>query len=161
MGAPFATLRWTNPSFNAAVDDSGNTYCEIGNELLRDLRDVRIYGQPSYGGLARLLSTLAEIGKEGRPDSAVVDLEAAGIHWHFWIISTDLVGNASCSSNVVYIRGEQITGVTEGPADPIVRVAFFDVRGRLVKSPTVSGVYLKREWYKSGRIVTTKAVFLK
>ena len=160
QASPFATLRWTNPAFNAALDDSGNPYCDVGLDSLKDLAAVEIWGQPSYGGAALKVHEQGAIGHEGQPDSAVVDLQANWASWHFWIISRDMSNNRSCASNSILIQGSQVTGVPIGPVDEVSRTAYFDVRGRLVKQPQTSGIYWLRTWYKSGRVETKRIVVL-
>lgn len=160
QASPFVTLRWTNPAFNAALDDSGNPYCDVGPDSLKDLAAIEIWGQSSDGGPARKVYEQGAIGHEAQPDSAIVDLQSTWATWHFWIISRDMSSNRSCASNSILIRGSQVTGVPIGPVDEVLRTAYFDVRGRLVKKPQTSGIYWFRTWYKSGRVETKRVVVL-
>jgi len=140
--APFKTLRWTNPLFNAALDDSGRSYCADGPDTCKDLARIVIWGQSNAGGPARIVKDLFVQGRAGLVDSTQVDLVAPYLHWHFWAFAVDQGGHYSpCPSPVLYVAGSQVTGV-ELPSDLIVATPiWFDVRGRKVEAPRGSGVY--------------------
>lgn len=138
-------LRWTNPCFNAALDDSGRSYCEIGQDSLHNLGSYELWGQPSYGGGFRRLLERSVIGRECRPESVQVDLLYPWAGWHYYLLFWDLSGNpAPCASNVVYVPGSQVTGIDLPPASSllIAEPVWFDVHGRrLSMTPRGSGVY--------------------
>jgi len=140
---------WTNPQFHAAVDDSGNTYCEVAADTCRDLGSIEVWGQPSYGGVATILTTVPAMQREGLVDSVQVDRIWNWAGWHYWVIPVDMAGRRGCPSNVVFVPGSQVTGVPDEPIDPIVERRYFDVRGRKV-TPKAKGVYWLVEVRKSG-----------
>src|ERR1043165_7973114 len=106
---PWITLKWTNPQFNAALDDSGRSYCASGADTLRDLARIYIWGQPSYGGPPKIVKEVSAFGREGMIDSASVDREANWIHWHYWAYAADMSGNLSpCPSNNLYVAGSAV-----------------------------------------------------
>lgn len=138
--SPFVTLRWTNPRFQAAVDDSGNAYCEDSRDTLRTLHSIEIWGQPNYGGGFKKLVAVYVMGREGLVDTAQVDRVYNWAGWHYYVIPVGLNGiKAPCPSNMVYIPGSQVTGVDPSPLI-VAEAVWFDVRGRRVE-PKDSGVY--------------------
>lgn len=150
--------RWIDPSQGAdsvMVECSGD-----GGDTLRALQKTRLYRQSVSGGPWQMIAEKSAVGLEGRPDSFVTD-PGPGAHYHVRDINT---AGESCPSNVVYVPGSVVTGVTDEPqgaGDKIVSVLTFDVRGRLVRSPTAAGVYWTRTRWKSGRVETKRVAILK
>lgn len=164
------TLSWTNACSNSlqikvfdwdTLDSVLTMTCDSAGDTLRDLAAVRIYGWPTTpGGLARLLQTKNEAGRECLPDTTTVDTQ--GVGWHFWITSIDFKGNESCSSNRVYIG--PITGIPVGDLvvdDPPIDVKFFNIHGQLICCPSASGIYFTKTTYRSGRTSVKRMVMLK
>lgn len=138
------TLTWTNPTFNAAVDDSGWAYCEESADSLHDLHHVELWGQPAYGGPARHITDVNVWGHEGQTDTVVVDREYAWVSWHYWMFTVDMSGNRSpCPSNVAFSQGNAVTGV-DSVGVPIPASRWFDVQGRRVSGPGRNGVWFEQ-----------------
>lgn len=153
-----AWLLWTNPKYNAAVDDSGYVYCDIDvTSPLRDLATVRIYALSIKGGLARVIARRSVVGREGKDDSIFVN---TGFGAHLWMTAVDAAGNESCVLQRIYIGPITAVPVQEAPAERLTSYRFFDVRGRLVR-PVAAGVYFWERRYSTGRVETGKTVRVK
>jgi hypothetical protein len=160
-----AWLRWTNPKYNAALDDSGYVQCGIDQTSpLRDLATVRVYALPITGGPSRVIAGRSVAGREGLDDSIQVDVGAGA---HLWMTAVDASGNESCVVEQVYIG--PITAVpVEAPAERLTSHRIFDVRGRLVQSvrdrlvhPVAAGIYFWERRYSTGRVESGKMVRVK
>lgn len=158
---PFTTLKWTNPCFNSAVDDSGYSYCGDSPDSLHDLGWIEVWGQPSWGGGWRKLTEVSGLAKECVEDSVSVDRVYNWASWHYYLIPRDLVGNRNtCSPTIIFVQGSQVTGVDDESSADVSRIVFFDVQGRRTNA-YASGIYWKRIWYRDGRVVTKKVLVLK
>ena len=153
-----AWLRWTNPKYNATVDESGYAQCDIDlTSPLRNLATVRIYALSIKGGLARVIGSRSVVRREGMDDSILVDV---GLGAHLWMTAVDGAGNESCVLQQVYIGPITAVPVEQAPAERLTSYRFFDVRGRLVH-PVAAGVYFWERRYSSGRVETGKTVRVK
>lgn len=167
------TFAFTLPSFNAAVDDSGYPYCEVGTVPLNDLNEVQLWEWSAFPGeKPKIVATHGVMGREGQPDSFVVVRE----NWwgaHYWVTTKDYSGNLSCPSNRVY---KGTTTSVETPTDPEAledkEGRWFDVHGRKLQGkPTASGVYfyvprpgargIKYVYFKGQRFIPPKPTELR
>lgn len=136
-------FHFTLPAFNAATDDSGNAYCEVGATPLTDLNEVQLWEWPQYTGQApRIVDSHSAWGQEAQPDSFVIQRES---WWgaHYWVTTKDHGGNLSCPSNRVHVG--TVTSV-ETPTDSELLEGkegrWFNLQGRKLNGqPTSSGVY--------------------
>lgn len=131
-----------------------------GDQAIRQLTTARLYFIPVTGGGWRVVSEHSVSGREGRPDSFVVDSGPGG---HYYVTTTNPAGE-SCASPEVYVPGSVVTGVDpdrEPTWNPVTSVLTFDIQGRLVHGPSTSGIYFRRTTYKSGHMTTKKFVYLK
>ena len=146
--------KWVAPS---ADGDSVHVECS-GGQAIHQLATARLYFVPVTGGGWRLIAEHGVSGREGQPDSFVVDNGPGG---HYYVTATNPKGE-SCASPDIYVPGSVTTGVdpTVRPPSP-VRVQTFDVQGRLCRSLVRSGIYFERIRYKDGRVRTHKVVLLK
>lgn len=131
-----------------------------GGQAIPQLSTARLYFYPVTGGGWRLVSEHSAVGREGQPDSFVVDSGPGG---HYYVTATNPVGE-SCASSQVYIPGTVVTGVEPEPLpNPVVigPTLIYDIHGRPIRGPTASGIYFRRTTYRNGHVTTTKFVHLK
>lgn len=153
-----AWLRWTNPKYNAAVDDSGYVQCDIDlTKPLGDLATVRIYLLSIRGGVPHVIARRSVAGRAGMDDSIFVN---TGLGAHLWMTAVDAAGNESCVLEQVYVGPVTAVPVEEAQAERLTSYRIFDVRGRLVH-PVAAGVYFWERRYSSGRVETGKTVRVK
>lgn len=162
------TILFTLPESTAfALSDSSDVLCDRAGRPLHDLYTARLYRSLVTGGGYRLLQEHDARGREGQPDSFVVD---PGPGAHYYVIGTVLKPETEtevarilegCVSNVVYIPGT-VTGVeTQAAPDEVVERRTFDIHGRLVREIRVSGIYFEKAFYRSGRVQVKRKVYLK
>jgi hypothetical protein len=89
------TLSWNYPRFNAIAQGS----CTPSTvDSLKDLSRVQIWRQNSGQTDSTLVLDRAANGKEGQPDSTIVQ-QPEGTSF-YWAVLFDLIGNKSCRSNL-------------------------------------------------------------
>lgn len=149
-------LVYTVPNHNSAVVDS-NVVCAQLGELTADVDSVFLWAYPVVGGKWTVGQKKSIRHREGQQDTLWVDIINGA---HFYVQVSDTVGNVHCISNVVFLPGA-ITGVEDPPTvDYVVMRKLFDVQGRLVKAPKLNGWYYEKVWYKSGRVIVTKLLWV-
>jgi hypothetical protein len=129
-----------------------------GGQAIHQLTAARLYFNPITGGGWRAVQEHSAVGREGQPDSFVVDSGPGG---HYYITAINAIGE-SCASGSVYVPGWVTTGVepTE-EAVHVTSVRVFDISGRPIRGPTASGIYFRRTTYSDGSSRVQKFVHLK
>jgi hypothetical protein len=162
--AATVTLLFTLPDTGQRVvadpsqgQDSVGVECS-GGQAIHQLMSARLYYSPITGGGWRVVGEKSAVGREGQPDSFVVDPGPGG---HYYVTATNPRGE-SCPSSTVFVPGQVVTGVEPEPPSPRpIRTRIFDVRGRPLTRPTASGIYFRRTYFSDGSVHTKKFVYLK
>ena len=143
LAAAALSLRLTLPRFEA---DSLQG-CEPGSRLCQDLDSLFADGQPvNPAAPVRRLAALSVRGREG--EALRLDLPLSPDSAYAVSITTrNLRGQASCPARIAL--GPWPLAVVP---QPVLKLEWFDIAGRRVAYPTVSGVYLWRRGRARGRM---------
>lgn len=129
-----------------------------GGQAIHQLSTARLYFYPVTGGGWRLDQEHGVSGREGQPDSFVVNPGPGG---HYYLTAKNPIGE-SCASPLVYVPGSVATGVgDQASGSPVTKIETFDVRGRLCRSLVRSGIYFRRTTYRDGHVIMKRIVLLK
>lgn len=148
MAAMSTVVYWTMPSIDA---DSATCIGWAGANPTIDLESVYVWGTPRWSTVPQILDRRLARGREGMPDSEVLNL--AGI-WSLYVTTKDSLGNESCPSNVITLGGIAGVGSPTPRRRPLPEL--FDVAGRRVRAPFIPGIYFRRAGDSLARVVIVR-----
>jgi len=161
--SPFKTIKWTNPCLNAALDDSGHTYCTGPDQqdTCKDLSEIIIYGYSNTGTVGwKEVKRINVMGRYCMADSFQFDMVYNWAWWNIYLVPTDMSNNKGCASSVLFL-GTAVTSVEPIDVKQLKKTYIFDVQGRKVNEVKGSGIYFKVFEWSDGSRTTRKFVHLK
>lgn len=151
--ASLVVLEFTTPDSGQFWQGDTIADCRGGGPVSVD--SILVMVQPVTGG-PHFLHHVHPAALPGSPDTVQLD---PGPGCHVYVLAKNQYG-VSCASNSVYVPGT-VTSVPTGGIDQLISSNVFDIRGRLVRGPPASGIYFRRDTYRSGRIVVRKVALLR